>query len=180
MSANILPHGDLCEKLQQKLENRMNSLHIPGAIFHVDVPQHQLSCTNALGWGDVEHNVKMVVENHMYTGSITKTFIAMIILQLVDQGTFRLDDSVSDNLPGPYPQTPTTPQWSWSDVQGEQKITIRQLLNHTSGLYNYTDDYESFFQPALENPHHGVGPEQTRPNCLCSPTAFRPWGDVLL
>ncbi|MEV0095187.1 serine hydrolase domain-containing protein [Streptomyces sp. NPDC050738] len=56
-------------------------------------------------------------------GSITKTFVATVALQLVDEGQLRLDDTVEHWLPGVVPN-------------GEH-ITVKQLLNHTSGLYDY-------------------------------------------
>ncbi|GAA1516542.1 serine hydrolase domain-containing protein [Kribbella lupini] len=56
-------------------------------------------------------------------GSITKTFTAVVVLQLVAEGQLRLDEPVTQWLPGV-----------------PEDVTLRQLLNHTSGLYNYTDD----------------------------------------
>lgn len=56
-------------------------------------------------------------------GSITKTFVATVILQLVDERRIRLDDSVEEWLPGSVPR-------------GE-RITVRHLLAHTSGVYDY-------------------------------------------
>ncbi|GAA2250564.1 serine hydrolase domain-containing protein [Streptomyces amakusaensis] len=58
-------------------------------------------------------------------GSITKTFTATVVLQLVGEGRIGLEDPVETHLPGVVPD-------------GE-RITVRQLLNHTSGLFNYTD-----------------------------------------
>ncbi|MCH7697549.1 MAG: beta-lactamase family protein [Chloroflexi bacterium] len=55
-------------------------------------------------------------------GSITKTFVAVIILQLVEEGTLDLDDRVRDYVP--------------SYAAGDQ-VTIRQLLQHTSGLEDF-------------------------------------------
>jgi CubicO group peptidase (beta-lactamase class C family) len=63
-------------------------------------------------------------------GSITKTFVATIVLQLVGEGRIRLDDPDAKRLPGLL-------------ANGEQ-ITARQLLNHTSGLPDYTADPELF------------------------------------
>ncbi|MCX4582111.1 serine hydrolase [Streptomyces sp. NBC_01481] len=63
-------------------------------------------------------------------GSITKTFVATVVLQLEAEGRLSLDDTVDHWLPGV--------------VRGNghdgRRITLRQLLNHTSGIYNYTDD----------------------------------------
>lgn len=56
-------------------------------------------------------------------GSVTKTFTAVVVLQLVGEGKLRLDEPVGKWVPG-VPDA----------------INLRQLLNHTSGLYNYTDD----------------------------------------
>jgi D-alanyl-D-alanine carboxypeptidase len=58
-------------------------------------------------------------------GSVTKTFTAAVVLQLVDEGALSLDDTLEDHLPGVVPR-------------GEE-ITIRQLLLHRSGLANFTD-----------------------------------------
>lgn len=59
-------------------------------------------------------------------GSITKTFTATVVLQLVGEGRIALDEPVETYLPGVLPDG--------------ARITVRQLLNHTSGLYDYTDD----------------------------------------
>ncbi|TCP47216.1 D-alanyl-D-alanine carboxypeptidase [Tamaricihabitans halophyticus] len=63
-------------------------------------------------------------------GSNTKMFVAAVVLQLVDEGKLRLDAPIEEYLPGL--------------VQGNgydgNKITLRQLLQHTSGMGNYTDD----------------------------------------
>lgn len=56
-------------------------------------------------------------------GSITKTFVATVVLQLVDEDELRLDDTVEKWLPGVVPNG--------------RHITVRMLLNHTSGLYDY-------------------------------------------
>lgn len=58
-------------------------------------------------------------------GSVTKTFTATVVLQLVAEGRLTLDDRVDRWLPGLLPDG--------------DRITVRELLNHTSGLYDYTD-----------------------------------------
>jgi D-alanyl-D-alanine carboxypeptidase len=64
-------------------------------------------------------------------GSATKTFVATVVLQLVGEGRLSLDDTVEHWLPGAV---------SGNGNDGS-KITVRQLLQHTSGLFNYTDDF---------------------------------------
>ncbi|MFJ8296902.1 serine hydrolase domain-containing protein [Streptomyces sp. NPDC094447] len=75
-------------------------------------------------------------------GSITKTFVATVLLQLQAEGRIDLDDPVEKWLPGV--------------VRGNghdgRRITVRQLLNHTSGIYNVTSDpgfQEKVFGPAF-------------------------------
>ncbi|WP_331461358.1 serine hydrolase domain-containing protein [Micromonospora tarapacensis] len=60
-------------------------------------------------------------------GSITKTFVATTVLQLVDEGRLGLDDPIGQWLPDTVPGEP-----------GAQ-VTVRMLLNHTSGIGNYTN-----------------------------------------
>jgi D-alanyl-D-alanine carboxypeptidase len=62
-------------------------------------------------------------------GSVTKPFMAAIVLQLVEQGVIDLDAPAARYLP-----TPPVPE----------SVTVRDLLGHTSGIFNYTDDI-SFF-----------------------------------
>jgi D-alanyl-D-alanine carboxypeptidase len=60
-------------------------------------------------------------------GSVTKTYVAGVVLSLVNEGKVRLDDPVARFV---------------DSVPGGDGITVRQLLNHTSGLFSYTDDEE--------------------------------------
>ncbi|MFB7589768.1 serine hydrolase domain-containing protein [Streptomyces sp. NPDC056169] len=87
-------------------------------------------------------------------GSITKTFVATVLLQLQAEGRIDLDDPVEKWLPGV--------------VQGNghdgRKITVRQLLNHTSGVYSVTADpgfQEKVFGPGfLEHRYDRWTPKQ--------------------
>jgi D-alanyl-D-alanine carboxypeptidase len=70
-------------------------------------------------------------------GSITKSFIATVLLQLVQEGKLTLGDSLEHWLPGLVPNG--------------RSITIRELLQHTSGLYDYVDN-PAFRTAVLANP----------------------------
>ncbi|MGK5544304.1 serine hydrolase domain-containing protein [Streptomyces sp. URMC 127] len=65
--------------------------------------------------------------DHFRAGSITKTLVATVILQLEAQGRLRLDDTVEKWLPGMV----------HGNGNDGSKITVKQLLNHTSGLFDY-------------------------------------------
>ncbi|MGR3934356.1 serine hydrolase domain-containing protein [Streptomyces sp. BRA346] len=82
------------------------------------------------GYADTDTGRKRTPEEHFRAASITKPFIATVLLQLEAEGRLSLDDSVDTWLPGVV---------RGNDNDG-RKITLRSLLNHTSGLYNYTDD----------------------------------------
>ncbi|MFE0100355.1 serine hydrolase domain-containing protein [Streptomyces sp. NPDC059009] len=82
------------------------------------------------GVGDLRTKTPRGAHDRFRVGSITKSFVATVLLQLQGEGKIDLDDPVGKWLPGV--------------VQGHghdgDKITVRQLLNHTSGVYDYTDD----------------------------------------
>jgi D-alanyl-D-alanine carboxypeptidase len=78
-------------------------------------------------------------------GSVTKTFIATVALMQEQLGHLSLDDAVGRWLPRAVP--------------GADRITLRMLLNHTSGLYNYTDD-PGFLARYHRDPTLGWAPRQ--------------------
>lgn len=83
--------------------------------------------TYTAGVGDLATGAKVPKDGQVRIGSNTKTFTAVVVLQLVDEGKVRLDAPIEDYLPGL--------------VRGEgidgNDITVRHLLQHTSGLPNY-------------------------------------------
>lgn len=80
--------------------------------------------SEAYGLANMEFNVGNTPDTKFVIASVTKTFTAALVMKLIDQGKLTLDTRLSDVL-----------TWYRKDV-GE-KVTIRQLLNHTSGIPNY-------------------------------------------
>lgn len=78
----------------------------------------------AFGKANLELDVNMTTENVFQLASITKQFTAIAILMLEEQGKLKVEDEITKYIPD-YP------------VKGK-KITIHQLLNHTSGIRDYT------------------------------------------
>ncbi|WP_242308118.1 serine hydrolase domain-containing protein [Bacillus cereus group sp. BfR-BA-01524] len=82
----------------------------------------------AAGVADLSTKKPMKTDFRFRIGSVTKTFTATVVLQLAGENRLNLDDSIERWLPGV--------------IQGngydDKQITIRQLLNHTSGIANYT------------------------------------------
>ena len=94
---------------------------VPGATGVIRGP-HGIERYSA-GEADVRRGEAISSRDHTRAGSITKAFTSAVILQLVAGGRFGLDDSVESLLPGVLPD-------------GDQ-ITVRQLLNMSSGLADY-------------------------------------------
>lgn len=78
------------------------------------------------GYADMEWQVPNTVDTKFELGSVTKQFTAALILQLNEDGKLSLDSKVIDILP-------------WYPAENGSRITIHQLLTHTSGIPNYTD-----------------------------------------
>ncbi|MGW0826391.1 serine hydrolase domain-containing protein [Streptomyces sp. NPDC002845] len=82
------------------------------------------------GVGNLKTGKPRSAHDRYRVGSITKTFVATVLLQLEAEGRLSLDDKVEKWLPGV--------------VRGNghdgRKVTLRQLLNHTSGIFDYTSD----------------------------------------
>ncbi len=82
--------------------------------------------------------------DHMRIASISKAFSGAVALHLVAQGRLGLNDTIGRRLPGMMP-----PAWSG--------VTVRQMLNHTSGLPDYTQS-DGFREQATKNPRGYVSP----------------------
>ncbi|MEU0743797.1 serine hydrolase domain-containing protein [Streptomyces sp. NPDC006134] len=103
---------------------------VPGAVATARDGHATWSAT--AGVGDLRTGEPRSAQDRYRVGSITKTFVATVLLQLEAEGRLSLDDTVEKWLPGL--------------VRGNgydgTRITLRQLLNHTSGISNYTADKE--------------------------------------
>ena len=97
---------------------------VPGVVVLVHGKNGTLRL--ASGRSDLARKTSMRVTDRFRVGSITKSFIATVVLQLAGEGKLSLDDTVDHWLPGAVPNGKT--------------ITLRQLLGHRSGLYDYLSD----------------------------------------
>jgi D-alanyl-D-alanine carboxypeptidase len=109
----------------------------PGVMARID--DGRRTTVTAAGVADITTGRRLTGREQFEIGSNTKTFTAVLALQLVDRGTLSLDAPVERYLPGVVPN-------------GEN-ITVRMLLNHTSGLFSYTGA-EGFFEDVFSNPQH--------------------------
>jgi D-alanyl-D-alanine carboxypeptidase len=98
---------------------------VPGALARVQ-SANGARVAAAVGVSDLATGATLRPDFRFRAGSVTKTFVATVVLQLVGEGRLKLDEPVGRRLPGLL-------------ADGDQ-ITVRQLLNHTSGLADYTAD----------------------------------------
>ena len=118
---------DIEKRLDQYIKSEMKREKIPGISLAV-LRGGKVEILKSYGLANVEHNVPVKPETVFQSGSIGKQFTAAAVMLLVQDGKLSLDDKLVKYLP----DAPA----SW------QKITIRNLLNHTSGMGNFGDEVE--------------------------------------
>jgi D-alanyl-D-alanine carboxypeptidase len=118
-------------KLQRALD-RIVAAGAPGAA--VLVRDGERTTRLASGFGNLSPQTPMRVADRSRIGGVTKSFTATVVLQLVGENKLALGDKVEQWLPGV--------------ISNGDAISIRQLLNHTSGIYDYAGD-ETVLAPYL-------------------------------
>ncbi|MFD9220187.1 serine hydrolase domain-containing protein [Streptomyces sp. NPDC060064] len=113
------------------------------------------------GVADTATGRKRSPQDRFRIGSISKTFVATVMLQLTAEGRLSLDDTVERWLPGVV---------RGHNHDGSQ-VTIRMLLNHTSGIFSCTDDQEAL------NRHETHSPELPVQIAMAHPATFVPGSD---
>jgi D-alanyl-D-alanine carboxypeptidase len=106
------------------LRGRMDALHIPGLSVAV-VRDGRIEMIWSCGKADLELGVKATNDTVYELASVSKTFIATAVMKLVDARKIRLGDPVRRFIPA------APPDWD--------EVTIRHLLNHTSGIKEYLE-----------------------------------------
>jgi D-alanyl-D-alanine carboxypeptidase len=118
-------------QLQQALD-QLVAAGAPGAIALVREGDRTIRVTS--GFGNLKPRTPMRATDRFRIGSLTKTFVATVVLQLAGERKLALDDPVERWLPGLVP--------------GGERITVRQLLNMTSGLFDYLVDGDQTVEKA--------------------------------
>jgi D-alanyl-D-alanine carboxypeptidase len=99
----------------------------PGLVLLVDTPQGRY--LSSAGVSSLEKNTPMKPDDRLEIGSNTKSFTVAILMQLQEEGLLSMDDLLSKWLP----------EWAAKLPNGD-KITLRQMAQHTAGLWDYADD----------------------------------------
>ncbi|HEU5098008.1 MAG TPA: serine hydrolase [Roseiflexaceae bacterium] len=115
----------LTGELQDLLDDVVDGGFVPGVVLSVSVPGHA-PWSGASGLADRAEGRAMAPDTPVRIASVSKMFTAVVVLQLVEEGRLTLDEPIATWLP--------------DSVPGGRRITVRQLLQHTSGLYDYLED----------------------------------------
>lgn len=118
---------DVEKRIDQYVKSEMKRQKIPGISLAV-LRGGKIRILKSYGLANIEHNVPVKPETVFQSGSIGKQFTAAAVMLLVQDGKLSLDEKLATYLPN----APA----SW------QKITVRNLLNHTSGMGNFGDEVD--------------------------------------
>ncbi|AXB44950.1 serine hydrolase domain-containing protein [Amycolatopsis albispora] len=145
----------------QKSLDAIRDAGVVGVQAQADTGHRRLTARS--GVAEVGTSKPVPRDGRFRMGSNTKTFVAVVVLQLVGEGRLSLEDKVADLLPGVV----TSP--------GGDQITVRQLLQHTSGLHNYTADLPvATEQDFLEHRFEEADPAQLVKDAMAKPPEFAP------
>jgi D-alanyl-D-alanine carboxypeptidase len=128
--------------LDHIVATRLGGQMVPGALAGVAVPGRG-SWVSAQGIADLRNAAPIRADDHFRIASVSKTFTATVILQLVDEGKLALDDTLEQHVTG---------------IANGSEITIRQLLQMTAGIYDFSLD-EQFAADYDRDPTVLVTPE---------------------
>lgn len=142
--------------IQAILDDAVKLHKVPGVALVAEVPCAGSECANgemdgvdyedgkfmwklSSGYTDMENETPVTADTRFRIASLTKTFIAMATLKLVEEGKISLDDTVEKWLPGLIPQG--------------ADMTVRQVMNHSSGLFNFYHTPSPWFLDFLLRPY---------------------------
>ncbi|HMQ70272.1 MAG TPA: serine hydrolase domain-containing protein [Ignavibacteria bacterium] len=129
INLNISFSQNFKDSLKTELTELINNSDIPGlgvAIVSIDSALY----LNGFGFADIESKSPYTDRTLQNIGSVSKTFIAVALMQMVEQGKISLDDNINDYLPFKV-VNPFFP---------DSIITVRMLAAHTSGLTDGEND----------------------------------------
>lgn len=142
--------------MRAAVESRMAELLVPGAV--VLVRTQESTWLEPFGTRVVGANEPVTIDDHFRIGSNTKTMTGTVLLQLVDEGKIALNDPVSKYRP---------------EVPNGDAMTVEQLLNMRSGLFNYSE-LEWFNAVLDDDPARVWQPEELSTIGLSEPVYFAP------
>jgi len=160
-TASAAPSKGEAESLKSRAQGLLGDGY-PAALAAVSDSKGE-SAGVAVGKGNLETGQAPAMDGEVRVGSNTKTFVAVVVMQLVQEGKVGLDEPIETYLPGL--------------IRGEgidgSKITVRQLLQHTSGLPEYTDITPGSGD-IFQIKDHYIPPRDLLDTALGKPAQFEP------
>ena len=160
-TASAAPSKGEAESLKSRAQGLVEAGY-PAALAAVTDSKGE-SAGAAVGKGNLETGQAPPMDGEVRVGSNTKTFVAVVVMQMVQEGKVGLDEPIETYLPGL--------------IRGEgidaSRITVRQLLQHTSGLPDFD---ETLFgtTDVFQYRYHYVTPRDVLDSALSKPAQFEP------
>lgn len=129
---------------------------LPGELLHITAPQRGLDVSLAAGVFDRETKLPLDPHHVFRVASVTKTFTAASILRLYEERKLKLDAPINQYLPKEY--TELLEKGSYAT----NKITVRHLLTHASGIHDYATDAQYFIAVQADPKHRWTRLEQVQ------------------
>lgn len=149
-------------RLQLLLDSLRSAGNFPGLSFAI-VDQDNTSVAFTSGFNDKEKNTLLKTSDRFLQGSVGKTYVSAIALQLIKERKINLDEKVSGYLGG----------FEWyNKIPNAADITIRMLMNHTSGVMRY-EFKDKFTRDLTNNPSKSWNPEELLSYILGEQGAFK-------
>lgn len=160
------PHPTLAEQLQTVLDQAASD-GLPGVALAIRGDTVEFS--GVAGVEDLATAVQLTTNHRFYLASVGKTYTATAVVRMAADGVLNLDDPISNWLP-----TSITDR-----IPSSGLITIRSLLNHTSGIFDYQDDSsEWLFDAFIPDPDRHWTDADILPYFLDRPLHFEPLTNV--
>ncbi len=151
--------------LRSRLQATLDSIHAAGGFPGITagvVLADGTALGLASGYADTSLKIRMRADDRLLQGSVGKTYVAAVALQLVHEGRLALDERVARYL-GSEP-------W-FARLANGADITVRQIMNHTSGVVRYEFKPE-FTRDLTANPEKVWRPEELMAYLLDTPAPF--------
>lgn len=133
------------ERLQELLQGLLKQRHVKHAIVAVESGDRSFQWVGTVGEADPE-GAPMRADTPFFVASVTKLYIAVVIMKLYEQGLLSLDSPISTYLPQPL----ITGIRRLNGTDFTDRITVQHLLSHTSGLANWLEDSPKDGQTIIE------------------------------
>lgn len=147
----LIPNICSAQEIEQEFQTILDSTYqankeAVGIMIHVESPNKSISWTSSVGFSNKEMTKKLNKNQPLLIASNTKTYVSASILKLVENGELKLNQPIKKII---NRKTKRLLKKSGYDVN---KITVKHLLSHTSGITDYVND--AYFLFVNENPNY--------------------------